>query len=122
MSSIAAFIDQLPKAELHLHLEGAVSPALFARLRAKYGVPTLEADDRAAGQFPDLAAFLAVYGKIFAKPRTRRSGARRPAGRAMWSFSSALPHTNRSSITGRWSMASSPACTRRKKTWASSRV
>jgi len=64
MSSIAAFIDQLPKAELHLHLEGAVSPALFARLRAKYGVPTLEADDRAAGQFPDLAAFLAVYGQV----------------------------------------------------------
>ncbi len=42
MSQITTFIERLPKAELHLHLEGAVSPALFARLRDKYDVPALE--------------------------------------------------------------------------------
>jgi adenosine deaminase len=45
-------------------LEGAVSPALFARLREKYGVPTLDLGGTEAGQFPDLAAFLAVYGQV----------------------------------------------------------
>jgi adenosine deaminase len=64
MSRIAAFIEQLPKAELHLHLEGAVSPAFFARLRAKYGVADLNGTGTEAGQFPDLAAFLAVYGQV----------------------------------------------------------
>jgi adenosine deaminase len=64
MSQITTFIERLPKAELHLHLEGAVSPALFARLRDKYNVPALEAAGTEAGHFPDLASFLAVYGQV----------------------------------------------------------
>jgi len=63
MSQITTFIAGLPKAELHLHLEGAVSPALFARLRDKYGLPARQAAGP-AGHFPDLAAFLAVYGQV----------------------------------------------------------
>jgi adenosine deaminase len=64
MNTIATFIEQLPKAELHLHLEGAVSPALFARLRDKYDVSAPEAAGMETGHFPDLAAFLAVYGQV----------------------------------------------------------
>jgi len=60
---VSAFIEQLPKAELHLHLEGAVSPALFGRLRRKHGFDPAGAD---AGNwhFPDLAAFLVVYAQV----------------------------------------------------------
>jgi adenosine deaminase len=64
MSTITTFVERLPKAELHLHLEGAVSPALFARLRGKYDLPALELAGMEAGQFPDLGAFLAVYGQV----------------------------------------------------------
>jgi adenosine deaminase len=60
-----AFIAQLPKAELHLHLEGAVAPDLFGQLRRKHG---LDAASTAAADgnwnFPDLAAFLVVYAQV----------------------------------------------------------
>jgi adenosine deaminase len=64
-SDAATFIERLPKAELHLHLEGAVSPALFAQLRRKHGFEP--AGSEAPGgrwNFPDLAAFLRVYRQV----------------------------------------------------------
>jgi adenosine deaminase len=67
MTTAATFIERLPKAELHLHLEGAVSPALFARLRRKHGFDP--ADSNAPGgrwNFHDLAAFLTVYAQVCA--------------------------------------------------------
>ena len=59
-----AFIDNLPKAELHVHLEGTLEPQLSFALAKKNGV-ALEYDTPeallAAYDFTDLPSFLAVY-------------------------------------------------------------
>jgi adenine deaminase len=64
MSDIAAFIHHLPKAELHLHLEGTLEPELKFGLAARNGVALpypSAADMRAGYAFTDLASFLAAY-------------------------------------------------------------
>jgi adenosine deaminase len=58
------FIEGIPKAELHLHLEGTLEPELKFRLAARNGVHLpygSEEELRAAYDFDDLASFLAVY-------------------------------------------------------------
>ena len=59
-----AFIDNLPKAELHVHLEGTLEPELSFALAKKNGV-ALEYDTPeallAAYDFTDLPSFLAIY-------------------------------------------------------------
>ena len=61
---IAAFIAGLPKAELHMHLEGSIEPELMFDLAARNGV-TLRwksVDElRAAYRFDNLQAFLDLY-------------------------------------------------------------
>jgi adenosine deaminase len=58
------FVRGLPKAELHLHIEGTLEPELVFRLAHKHAVdlphPTVEALRRAY-QFSDLQSFLNVY-------------------------------------------------------------
>jgi adenosine deaminase len=64
MTGIPAFIDQLPKAELHLHLEGTLEPELKFELAARNGVslPYASAGQMRAGYaFRDLTSFLAAY-------------------------------------------------------------
>src|SRR5262245_65500670 len=64
MSDLASFIEGMPKAELHLHLEGTLEPELKFELATRNGVelPYATVDDmRAAYDFDDLASFLAVY-------------------------------------------------------------
>lgn len=64
MSDLAAFIEGMPKAELHLHLEGTLEPELKFELAARnrIGLPySSAAEMRAAYGFDDLASFLAVY-------------------------------------------------------------
>src|SRR5262249_11077693 len=54
----------MPKAELHLHLEGTLEPDLKLALAARNGVelPYRSVDEvRAAYDFDDLSSFLAVY-------------------------------------------------------------
>ncbi len=58
------FIEGLPKAELHLHLEGTLEPNLKLKLAQKnqidIGQTTIE-EVTASYQFNDLTSFLAVY-------------------------------------------------------------
>ena len=59
-----AFIRQLPKAELHLHLEGSLEPELMFELATRNGIllPYASADEvRAAYEFTDLQSFLDIY-------------------------------------------------------------
>lgn len=58
------FIEGLPKAELHLHLEGTLEPELKLKLAQKNGIDigqtTIE-DVRKSYDYDSLASFLAVY-------------------------------------------------------------
>jgi adenine deaminase len=60
----AAYIRGLPKAELHVHIEGALEPELAFRLAQKHGVAlpyASVAELRAAYDFRNLQAFLDIY-------------------------------------------------------------
>jgi adenosine deaminase len=64
VSDALDFIAGMPKAELHLHLEGTLEPELKFELAARNGIglPYATVDDmRMAYDFDDLASFLAVY-------------------------------------------------------------
>lgn len=59
-----AFIRGLPKAELHLHIEGTLEPELMFELadRNQIALPFKTVDDvRAAYEFTDLQSFLDIY-------------------------------------------------------------
>ncbi len=61
---LTAFAHGLPKAELHLHLEGTLEPELKFALAARNGIELAEktvAEVRATYDFTDLTSFLAVY-------------------------------------------------------------
>ncbi len=63
-STIEAFIRGLPKAELHLHIEGTLEPELAFALARKHGIvlpyPSIEALRRAY-EFTSLQSFLDIY-------------------------------------------------------------
>jgi adenine deaminase len=64
MGELSAFIEGMPKAELHLHLEGTLEPELKFELAARNGLDLPYAsvgEMRAAYGFDDLPSFLAVY-------------------------------------------------------------
>lgn len=57
------FVVGMPKAELHIHLEGALEPALVRALAARNNVPIPNTlTERTTGwDFHDLSSFLAIY-------------------------------------------------------------
>ena len=61
---LPAVLRGMPKAELHIHIEGSLEPALIFKLAARNGVqlayPSVEAL-RAAYAFSDLQSFLDIY-------------------------------------------------------------
>ena len=61
---IDAFIEDIPKAELHIHIEGSLEPSMAFALARKNGVAlgyASEADLRDAYRFDDLQSFLDLY-------------------------------------------------------------
>ena len=64
MKDLATFIQKLPKAELHLHIEGTFEPELMFEIakRNNLKIPFYSADEvKAAYQFNNLQEFLDIY-------------------------------------------------------------
>ena len=72
---MSAFIENLPKAELHVHLEGTLEPELLFELAQRNGIELDYAtpeDVVAAYDFHDLPSFLAIYYKAMDVLRTKQ--------------------------------------------------
>ncbi|KAL9106858.1 MAG: hypothetical protein Q9227_008191 [Pyrenula ochraceoflavens] len=61
--SLRGFIEGMPKAELHIHLEGALEPLLVRNLAArnKMDVPSSLTERTEGWDFHDLTSFLGIY-------------------------------------------------------------
>ncbi len=64
-----AFIRQLPKAELHLHLEGAVDAATLLELRKQHGENASLAETEALYRYSDFPSFLMAFKEVSAHLR-----------------------------------------------------
>lgn len=60
----SSFIRQLPKAELHLHLEGAIEPATLVELRERHGERVTVADVEPLYRYEDFTGFLLAFKNI----------------------------------------------------------
>jgi aminodeoxyfutalosine deaminase len=60
----SSFIRQLPKAELHLHLEGAVDPATLLELRQRHGESATLAETEALYRYTDFPSFLMAFRDV----------------------------------------------------------
>src|SRR5260370_1833327 len=54
-------IASLPKAELHLHLEGSIQPATVCALTARHGVNITEGKVRRRYSYPDFPQFFTSF-------------------------------------------------------------
>src|SRR5579871_1472535 len=59
--SLPPGFERLPKAELHLHLEGSISPAAVVALAARYGDEVSETEVASRYAARDFAAFIEAY-------------------------------------------------------------
>src|SRR5207249_829130 len=57
----SAFIRSLPKAELHLHLEGSVTPQTLVELRHRHGNQSTLSEAAALYQYKDFLGFLLAF-------------------------------------------------------------
>jgi aminodeoxyfutalosine deaminase len=58
------FILSLPKAELHLHLEGSIDPATLIELRNRHGKPSTPAEVEQLYQYKDFPGFLMAFKTV----------------------------------------------------------
>src|SRR4051812_15734268 len=65
MDDIAAFIRHLPKAEIHLHLEGTITPSTLVELSQRHDAsPLTLADAEAIYQFTDFTGFIEAFKAV----------------------------------------------------------
>ncbi|MGA3160871.1 MAG: adenosine deaminase [Terracidiphilus sp.] len=68
VTGIEAFIRRLPKAELHLHLEGAILPVTLVELSARHDArPLTLAEAEALYRFTDFTGFLEAFKAVTAR-------------------------------------------------------
>ncbi|HWX93463.1 MAG TPA: adenosine deaminase [Terriglobales bacterium] len=60
----SAFVLGLPKAELHIHLEGAIEPATLLDIQHGHGLTTTVAEVEALYQYSDFTGFLMSFKNI----------------------------------------------------------
>ncbi len=60
-SLLSSRIDSLPKAELHLHLEGSIQPATVCALTAQHGVVMSEEEVRQRYTYRDFPGFIETF-------------------------------------------------------------
>jgi adenosine deaminase/aminodeoxyfutalosine deaminase len=65
----SSFVRQLPKAELHLHLEGAVEPATLLELRRQHGEQPTLAETESLYRYTDFGSFLMAFKEVSAHLR-----------------------------------------------------
>ena len=66
-----SFIRRLPKAELHLHLEGTVTPATLVELSARHDTPPMSLEQtQALYRYTDFTGFLMAFKAISEHLRT----------------------------------------------------
>jgi adenosine deaminase/aminodeoxyfutalosine deaminase len=68
--SPSGFLRLLPKAELHLHLEGAIEPATLLELRQRHGERVTQAEVDALYRYEDFPGFLLAFKNITEHLRT----------------------------------------------------
>lgn len=66
----SSFIRALPKAELHLHLEGSVTPETLLDLRLRLGRQSTLAEAQAVYQYSDFTGFLMAFKTLTEDLRT----------------------------------------------------
>src|SRR3982075_553913 len=65
-----SFIRLLPKAELHLHLEGAIDPPTLLELKQRHGQPGSLAEVERLYRYPDFNGFLMAFKAVTEHLRT----------------------------------------------------
>ncbi len=70
-SEPSRFVLSLPKAELHLHLEGAIEPSTLVELRRRHGMDGASLDEvEQLYDYKDFAGFLAAFKEVTGHLRT----------------------------------------------------